>query len=138
MLNVKELEAFRAFIECGSVTSAAERLNRTQPQVGRLLVALEESVGFNLFKAHMFAKFMAGNAALQAAYVSLLNNLHTGYKKGRFLGANEINAARDAMVGTSGIVAKAEAVASQNFLVVFTTPADARFAPVDPPGLVVA
>lgn len=49
MLNVKELEAFRAFIECGSVTSAAERLNRTQPQVGRLLVALEESIGFRLF-----------------------------------------------------------------------------------------
>lgn len=49
MLNVRELEAFRAFIVCGSVTSAAERLNRTQPQVGRLLVSLEESVGFRLF-----------------------------------------------------------------------------------------
>jgi DNA-binding transcriptional LysR family regulator len=49
MLNVRELEAFRAFIECGSVTQAAERLNRTQPQVGRLLIALEESVGFRLF-----------------------------------------------------------------------------------------
>ncbi|CAE6713957.1 LysR family transcriptional regulator [Paraburkholderia nemoris] len=49
MLNVRELEAFRAFIECGSVTQAAERLNRTQPQVGRLLNALEESVGFRLF-----------------------------------------------------------------------------------------
>ncbi|MFT4066319.1 LysR family transcriptional regulator [Paraburkholderia sp.] len=49
MLNVRELEAFRAFIECGSVTQAAERLNRTQPQVGRLLISLEESVGFALF-----------------------------------------------------------------------------------------
>ena len=78
------------------------------------------------------------NAELQAAYVSLLNNLHTGYKKGRFLGSNEINAARSAMVGTGGIVAKAEAVARQNFLVVFNTPADARFVPIDPPGLVVA
>jgi hypothetical protein len=78
------------------------------------------------------------NAELQAAYVSLLNNLHTGYKKGRFLGSNEINAARNAMVGTGGIVAKAEAVARQNFLVVFNTPVDARFVPIDPPGLVVA
>ena len=80
----------------------------------------------------------AGNAAntdLQTAYVALLNNLFTGYKKGRFLGSNEINAARSAMVGTSGIVAKAEAVARQNFLVVFDTPTDARFAPVDPPGV---
>lgn len=49
MLNVRELEAFRAFIETGSVTQAAERLGRTQPQVGRLLVALEETVGFALF-----------------------------------------------------------------------------------------
>ncbi|SOE73254.1 DNA-binding transcriptional regulator, LysR family [Burkholderia sp. OK233] len=49
MLNVRELEAFRAFIECGSVTHAAERLNRTQPQIGRLLISLEESVGFRLF-----------------------------------------------------------------------------------------
>jgi hypothetical protein len=79
----------------------------------------------------------AQNATLQAAYASLLNNLHTGYKKGRFAGADEINAARNAMVGTGGIVAKAEAVASQTFLVVFDTPNDVRFAPIDPPGLVV-
>jgi Ferritin-like len=80
----------------------------------------------------------AANAALQVAYSSLLNNLYTGYKKGRFLGSTEINAARSAMVGSDGIVAKAEAVASQNFLVVFATPADARFAPIDPPGVLVA
>lgn len=49
MLNVRELEAFRAFIETGSVTLAAERLGRTQPQVGRLLVSLEAAVGFALF-----------------------------------------------------------------------------------------
>jgi hypothetical protein len=67
-----------------------------------------------------------------------LNNLYTGYKKGRFLGSSEINAARSAMVGSDGIVAKAEAVASQNLLVVFATPADARFAPIDPPGVLVA
>ena len=80
----------------------------------------------------------APNTALQSAYASLLNNLHTGYEKGRFLGANEINTARNAMVGAGGIVAKAEAVASQNFLVAFTTPADARFTPIDPPGQPVA
>ncbi|SEK07334.1 LysR family transcriptional regulator [Paraburkholderia diazotrophica] len=49
MLNIRELEAFRAFIECGSVTLAADRLGRTQPQVGRLLTSLEDSVGFRLF-----------------------------------------------------------------------------------------
>ena len=80
----------------------------------------------------------AADAALQGAYSSLLNNLYTGYRKGRFLGSSEINAARSAMVGSDGIVAKAEAVARQNFLVVFVTPADARFAPIDPPGALVA
>ena len=81
---------------------------------------------------------MPRTSALQTAYAALLNNLYTGYKKGRFLGSNEINAARNAMVGANGIVAKAEAVARQNFLVVFTTPADPRFAPIDPPGIPVA
>jgi hypothetical protein len=80
----------------------------------------------------------AADVALQAAYSSLLDNLYAGYKKGRFLGSSEINAARSAMVGSDGIVAKAEAVASQSFLVVFATPADARFAPIDPPGALVA
>jgi hypothetical protein len=78
------------------------------------------------------------NAALQTAYVAMLNKLHVGYKKGRFLGSSEINAARSAMVGSNGLVARAEAVASRNFLVVFATPADPRFAPIDPPGLLVA
>ena len=41
-------------------------------------------------------------------------------------------------LSAGGIVAKAEAVASQNFLVAFTTPADARFTPIDPPGQPVA
>jgi DNA-binding transcriptional LysR family regulator len=49
VLNIKELEAFRAFIECGSVTLAADRLGRTQPQIGRLLTSLEEALGFKLF-----------------------------------------------------------------------------------------
>lgn len=48
-MNLKSLEALRAFIETGSLTDAAERLHRTQPQVSRLLAALEEEVGFSLF-----------------------------------------------------------------------------------------
>jgi DNA-binding transcriptional LysR family regulator len=49
MPSQKGLEAFRAFVETGSVSQAAERLGRTQPQIGRLLTALEEEVGFSLF-----------------------------------------------------------------------------------------
>ncbi|QXI45331.1 LysR family transcriptional regulator [Pseudomonas wayambapalatensis] len=50
MLTTKGLEALRAFVETGSVTQASVRLNRTQPQVGRLLSNLEEEVGFALFQ----------------------------------------------------------------------------------------
>ncbi|CAN7621127.1 LysR family transcriptional regulator [Bosea sp. LjRoot9] len=49
MPSQRGLEAFRAFVETGSVSQAAERLGRTQPQVGRLLTSLEEEVGFSLF-----------------------------------------------------------------------------------------
>ncbi|MEF2553483.1 LysR family transcriptional regulator [Aurantimonas sp. A2-1-M11] len=48
-MNLKGLEALRAFMEGGSLNNAAERLHRTQPQVSRLLAALEEEVGFPLF-----------------------------------------------------------------------------------------
>ncbi len=49
MLNQRSLEALRAFVEGGSVSEAAARLGRTQPQVGRLLSGLEEQLGFPLF-----------------------------------------------------------------------------------------
>ncbi|PWC28659.1 LysR family transcriptional regulator [Teichococcus aestuarii] len=49
MLKISALEALRAFVECGSVSQAAARLGRTQPQVGRLLAGLEQSLGFALF-----------------------------------------------------------------------------------------
>lgn len=48
-MNIKALEALRAFMECGSMTAAAERLHCTQPQVSRLIAALEEEAGFPLF-----------------------------------------------------------------------------------------
>jgi DNA-binding transcriptional LysR family regulator len=48
-VNLKGLEALRAFMEGGSLGQAADRLHRTQPQVSRLLAALEAEVGFPLF-----------------------------------------------------------------------------------------
>lgn len=49
MAKVSSLEALRAFVETGSVSKAAERLGRTQPQAGRMLKALEEELGLTLF-----------------------------------------------------------------------------------------
>lgn len=47
--SLRALEALRAFVEGGSVSQAAARLGRTQPQVGRLLAGLEAELGFPLF-----------------------------------------------------------------------------------------
>ncbi len=48
-LNHRQLEAFRAVFESGTVTAAAERMFITQPAVTRLLQDLESTVGFALF-----------------------------------------------------------------------------------------
>ena len=49
MPDLRTLETFRAFVDTGSVSRAAQRVCRTQPQVGRTLTALEDEVGFPLF-----------------------------------------------------------------------------------------
>jgi len=49
IMNMRQLEAFRATIESGSITGAADILNISQPSVSRLISDLERSVGFPLF-----------------------------------------------------------------------------------------
>ena len=46
------LQALRAVMEAGTVTEAAARLHRTQPQVSRLIANLEEELGFAIFSRH--------------------------------------------------------------------------------------
>lgn len=48
-LNHRQLEAFRAVIDTGSVTEAASRLHITQPSASRLIADLEETIGYALF-----------------------------------------------------------------------------------------
>ncbi|MFV1877673.1 LysR family transcriptional regulator [Nioella sp.] len=48
-MNLRQLEAFRATIRCGSITEAANMMNISQPSVSRLIADLERSVGFPLF-----------------------------------------------------------------------------------------
>lgn len=48
-MRVRYLQALRAVVETGSVTEAAKRLSLTQPQVSRLLGALQRELGFELF-----------------------------------------------------------------------------------------
>jgi len=48
-MNLKRLQAFRAVLESGSVTVAAQRLRTTQPGVSRLISDLEKELGLPLF-----------------------------------------------------------------------------------------
>jgi DNA-binding transcriptional LysR family regulator len=48
-MNLRQIEAFRAIIETGTVGRAAERLSISQPAVTKLLQHLESTIGFALF-----------------------------------------------------------------------------------------
>lgn len=48
-MNVRQLEAFRAFMATGTVTRAAEQMRISQPAVSQLINQLEGDCGFALF-----------------------------------------------------------------------------------------
>ncbi|WP_022706167.1 LysR family transcriptional regulator [Paracoccus zeaxanthinifaciens] len=48
-MKIRELEAFDAFMRLGGVKLAAEHLGSSQPVISRLLISLEEKLGFELF-----------------------------------------------------------------------------------------
>lgn len=49
LMKLTQLNAFKAVVECQTVTAAAERLNLSQPAVSRLISGLEQRIGFQLF-----------------------------------------------------------------------------------------
>lgn len=49
-LRYRQLQAFHAIIELGTVTAAAEQLNISQPGISNLLSQLERQLGFKLFE----------------------------------------------------------------------------------------
>lgn len=49
MITPRQLEAFRAVMEHGTATAAAERLGVSQPAVSKILAGLEAEIGYPLF-----------------------------------------------------------------------------------------
>ncbi len=49
-INHRQLEAFQAVMQVGSITRAADLLGVTQPAVSRLIGALEHAIGYGLFE----------------------------------------------------------------------------------------
>ncbi len=48
-MNLRQIEAFKAVMELGSFTKAAQKLCLSQPAVSKLILLLEQSCGFSLF-----------------------------------------------------------------------------------------
>jgi len=48
-MNLRQCEVFRAVMETGSVTGAADRLGVTQPAVSKIIAQLERDLGFRAF-----------------------------------------------------------------------------------------
>lgn len=49
-LTHRQIEAFRAVIETGKITGAAQVLGTTQPSISKLIADLERAAGFDLFE----------------------------------------------------------------------------------------
>ena len=49
MLTLRQVEAFKALMECGTVLRAADHMALSQPAVSRLIADLEHGVGYRLF-----------------------------------------------------------------------------------------
>lgn len=50
--NIRQVEAFRAVVTLGSMTTAAEHLGISQPAVSRLMTDFQDAAGFRLFNRH--------------------------------------------------------------------------------------
>lgn len=65
-MNMRQIEAFQAAMDCGSATAASRYLHISQPAVSRLIGDLEVAVGFQLFERR--ARGLVPTADARALY----------------------------------------------------------------------
>lgn len=86
-MNTRDLEAFLAVVEAGSIVGASARLHLTQPGVSRRIQSLEEQLGVALLDRH--SKPLRPTAAGRETYehgrrmLSVLEDLRTGLSEDR-------------------------------------------------------
>ena len=49
-MRARQIEVFRMVMRCGTLTSAAEALNVSQPALSQILLHTEDELGFKLFQ----------------------------------------------------------------------------------------
>lgn len=92
-MNFKQIETFRTVMLTGSMTTAAEQLHTSQPNISRVIGQLEREVGFRLFAR------VAGRLTPTQEAEALLKDVERA-----FVGLDSLNASarsiRDLGVGT--------------------------------------
>ena len=89
-MNTRDLEAFLAVVETGSMVGASVRLHLTQPGVSRRIQALEERLGVALLDRQ--SKPLKPTAAGRETYahgrrmLGVLNDLQTGLSPAGIVG----------------------------------------------------
>ncbi len=72
ILNLRELQAFKAIADCGSLGRAAEALNATQPALTRIVKRLEQQLGVALFERHTHGVSLTAYGRALEPYASLM------------------------------------------------------------------
>lgn len=102
-LSHRQLDAFRMFMETGSVTAAAERLRVSQPAVSKSLAALEYDLGLALFVRSKKRLVPTHDAQLLHREVerlfASLNDIESFARDLRYLKSGELHIASAASVG---------------------------------------
>jgi DNA-binding transcriptional LysR family regulator len=94
-MNMRQVEAFRAVMISGGVTSAAEMMNISQPSVSRLIGDLERAVGFALFERRSGRVFPTQQAeALYDAVRRSFTGLELLEQAARRIGAHPVGTIR--------------------------------------------